>query len=633
VALYADWMTNAVDLDGDAMGEAGQVDLGCDQFNSAGQVGVLLPTVTSRYTTVATGYALTLKGNSDNPVTGLSWQWDDGSTTANICVPSHAYSETGSYDVVLTVWNNEGLSAVTVTVTVVEQMVYHVAPGGLHQVPFTNWVMAATSIQSAVSAALVPGDCVLVSNGVYATGEVSVDGQAMNRVAVTNPVRVQSVDGPLVTVIQGAGPRGPTAVRCVYLGADAVLCGFTLSNGYTRVSGDEQTAQAGGGAWLETEGALTNCVVRNCSSWLDGGGVYGGLVLSSVLHDNLSGDDGGGAYGSTLFNCEVATNHADRLGGGVAYSAVFFCRLATNHAAVDGGGVAKADGYDSLILGNVADDDGGGAYDSSLRGCQVISNMAVDCGGGLYDGDADNTLVFANRCGDEGGGSYDANHRFSTIVGNDAEDHGGGVFDGILINAIVYYNTATNGGNNLAQYANLDTDYCCLGEPDGGIGNTTNPPMFRDRDAADFRLTTNSPCVDQGLDINMASDLRGVPRPLDGDDDGSAVPDMGAYEFISARADTDGDRFTDAEEEIACTDMVDADDYFHVTSLTATGQLYLSWLTVTGRMYTVSSTVDPVGQSWSNCVDFTDIQGVGDYLTYVIFAADTTACYRVSVER
>ncbi|HLG19814.1 MAG TPA: right-handed parallel beta-helix repeat-containing protein [Bdellovibrionota bacterium] len=57
-------------------------------------------------------------------------------------------------------------------------------------------------------------------------------------------------------------------------------------------------------------------------------------------------------------------------------------------------------------------------------------------------------------------------------------------------------------------------------------------PMLKDTAADDFSLTAGSPAIDGGDDAHAASsDILDGARPVDGNGDGAAVVDLGAYEF------------------------------------------------------------------------------------------------------
>ena len=177
--------------------------------------------------------------------------------------------------------------------------------------PFSDWSTAATNIQDAIDAAN-DGDQIWVTNGVYNAGGRVMAGNLTNRVALNKAVTLQSVNGPGVTVIQGAGAvNGNAAVRCAWLTNNASLVGFTLTNGATRISGDMVSLESGGGVWCASSNAtVSGCIIVSNTALLMGGGAYQGtlnacFVKSNATFGNLSG---GAVYSASLNNCTVVSN-------------------------------------------------------------------------------------------------------------------------------------------------------------------------------------------------------------------------------------------------------------------------------------------------------------------------------------
>ena len=251
---------------------------------------------------------------------------DDGhhsnSGTASLIVNNLGPDDAGYYQVIVS-------NAFGVVTSQLAQVVIHaVSAAGMNPVaPYSTWDTAATNIQDAINIS-ADGDIVLVTNGVYATGGQVMSGDLTNRVALTLPVTVTSVNGYAATVIQGSwdttATTGPGAVRCAWVGDGAVLSGFTLQNGATRATGDGGSLggplQSGGGVWCySTNGVVANCLLTNNAAFFGGGMAYGSLNNSLVV-GNVA-QNGGGAFYSTLNNCSVE-NNAVSLSGGGTYMAI-----------------------------------------------------------------------------------------------------------------------------------------------------------------------------------------------------------------------------------------------------------------------------------------------------------------------
>jgi hypothetical protein len=298
---------SGVDIDGEPW--ANPPSIGCDEYWSGSITGAMSVAIAAAYTNVAVGFEVDLQAVIGGRVSASRWDFGDGNVVSNRPWVSHAWSAAGDYAVELRAYNESYPAGVAATVTVhVAQEEHYVALSSTNPVsPYSSWGTAATDIQHAVDVATLPGALVLVSNGVYQTGTRAVQGA--NRVAVTKPVTVRSVNGSVVTQIKGYRVPGttndPAAVRCVYLTNGAVLAGFTLTNG---------AASSGGGVWCEGLSAvLSNCVLTGNSANY-GGGSFSGTLNNCVLTGNLAKYDGGAEDG-TLNNCTLTRNSASLWSG------------------------------------------------------------------------------------------------------------------------------------------------------------------------------------------------------------------------------------------------------------------------------------------------------------------------------
>ncbi len=507
--------------------------------------------------------------------------------------------------------------------------------------PFTDWTTAATNIQDAVNAANF-GDVVKVMDGIYNSGGRLTGDGTSNRVAVTQAILIQSVNGSGLTLIDGGH-----ALRCVYLTNGAALMGFTLTNG--------NAGNGGGVASASTNSLIANCLLINNTA-SSGGGAYLGTLTNCMVSGNVcppTGGNGGGATRSVLNNCTLIGNVTGKpypnttgstWGGGANACTLNNCTLTGNKAygaGATGGGANGCVLFGCLLANGYADQFGGGAYNCNATNCNISNNSAGYGGGGVSGGIYCNCLLTGNGYTGFGGAVYWTTTLNNCVVTGNLAGRGGGGYGCTFNNCIVYYNTY--GGDNYSDSVN----YCCT--PDAtGVGCFTNAPLFAD---GVYHLQAGSPCINAGKNTlaGTATDLDGNPRITGG------TVDIGAYEFPSPSSvlsyawahqyglltdgsadftDPDGDGLNNWQEWIAGTVPTNSLSVLKMFSPSNNVPgLNVSWQSVSGKTYFLQRSTNLLAQPAFSSIQ-SNLTGAATTTIY----SDTTATnggpyfYRVGVQ-
>lgn len=377
------------------------------------------------------------------------------------------------------------------------------------------------------------GNTILVAAGTYIEHDISV----------TVDVTISGA-GPELTIVDG------NAIGRIFdINATTVISGMRLQNG--AALGD-MLFTSGGGALL-TNGMVTlrNLHIVGNYAKGQGGAIFNLgtlLVEDSSVFSNTADASGGGFYNyagnMTIVRSVIAYNTTGGLyGGGIHASGTSLVLedavIQENASGTAGGGMAVIMSDGTALLDRVS----------------FVSNRSA-LGAALYLQKgvmtATNTTMSANVASSDHGGVYASTSsalllmQNSTIVSNTRTSTTGtgenGVFSAngaqvSLINTLVAYNSEDNCSLVAAPISlghNLSDDATCSFTQTGDMENV-DPLLAPLADNGGFvpthALRPGSPAIDAGSAAECASsDARGVARPYDGDGDGTATCDIGAFE-------------------------------------------------------------------------------------------------------
>ena len=377
-----------------------------------------------------------------------------------------------------------------------------------------------------------PGDQVWVAEGIYGP------------VAGRSFVITMTADVPLYGGFNGTEASlserdfntnltvldGEDTVNVVSGADNARLDGFTITRG--RLSGMVNTG---------VSPTVVNCVFENNGlvEGQDGGAIQNlqdanVLILNTMFINNYRGAIYNMDSSPTIDNCIFLGNLSDSGGaikntGPTTQPYIGYSLFDGNTASLNGGAISNASSNTliegCIFSGNIAGENGGAVYSSGGAVPNMINslftgNTATLMGGAVFSYESQPVIIngtfYGNAAAENGG--------IATEKG-----HGTGAR---IINSILWNNSGLqvyDGPSSKTVVTNSD-----IQGQDLGSGNISLDPSFADPAAGDFRLNPGSPCIDTGVNTAVSTpyDLDGNPRSVDGNGDGTATVDMGAYEYV-----------------------------------------------------------------------------------------------------
>ena len=334
---------------------------------------------------------------------------------------------------------------------------------------------------------------------ILTNGEISIE--ADNLSGSTKSLTINSPGANLLTI----SGNNQSRVLSIITNANAFIKGVKITEGNGLGFGQAYKESGGG---ILVQGAsltLTDSIISGNRTVTDSG-VGGGIMAAGQV---------------TIINSLISNNATPLYGGGI-------------FAAYD----VKTTIINSTISHNTAGNRGGGIYSNgyilSLTNCTVAFNSIPKSssnpdgsGSGIYNdeyGPGSFQLHLKN--------SIVANNGFTKVYGSDVTGHiyseGYNIIGNIIDNQ--FYAETNQTGNQLNVDPQLDPQL----SNNGGIIPThalrANSPAIDRGDNCVLKTTVDGGCINS----NINTDQRGVARPQDGDGDGTATVDIGAFEAIRA---------------------------------------------------------------------------------------------------
>lgn len=153
----------------------------------------------------------------------------------------------------------------------------------------------------------------------------------------------------------------------------------------------------------------------------------------------------------------------------------------------------------------------GDTYNLTFRNNLIVADLISS-----FEGTCQNVAFFHNTFIGSGH-QYSQGLQFENCLGP------------VLVKNNVFYRQDNGIGHIWAVNTPVEAGYNCIYRENGSPSRPPDPGDVWDVDPrldSEYHLLADSPCIDAGIDLGVANDMLGIPRPQ-----GAGV-DMGAFEFI-----------------------------------------------------------------------------------------------------